>query len=195
MLLDDLALFLDRHLSRPYLRRLWRPDIGTQILFVQGEKRVRIPKGGATRTPYYHDTSYYPALNPESVLAVGVNGWNWIDQVSEYVTFDLDSLLNHGDGLQPEKLAELVEKIKAVPEAEIVRSKSGLGYHVRVYFDPHPRATTHNDHSHNAKRVLAWLGQKIDMPLDAAVDACGVIAWILHQKTASTGFELVKEAA
>jgi hypothetical protein len=195
MLQDDVSVFLRQHLAHPHLHRLWRPDIGAQILFAKGDKRFRIPKGGATRTPYYHDTSYYPALNPESLLAVGVNGWNWADQVSEYVTFDLDSVLNHGDGLTPEQLAEIVEKIKTVPEAEIVRSKSGLGYHVRLYFDPHPPATTHNDHAHNGRRALAWLGQKIDTPLDAAVDMCGAIAWIWHQKTAPNGFELIKGAA
>ena len=194
MLLDDLSVFLRRHLAHPHLRRLWRPDIGCQVLFAKGDKRFRIPKGGATRTPYYDDTSYHPALNPESVLAVGTNGWNWIDQVSEYVTFDLDSLLNHGDGLKPEQLAEIVEKLTAVPEAEIVRSKSGLGYHVRLYFDPHPAADTHDDHAHNAHRALAWLSKKIDTPLEAAVDMCGAIAWIWHQNTASNGFELIKEA-
>ena len=194
MLLDDLSVFLRRHLSRPHLQRLWRPDIGAQVLFAKGDKRVRIPKGGATRTPFYDDTSYHPALNPESVLAVGTNGWNWVDQVSEYVTFDLDSLLNHGDGLKPEQLAEIINKINAVPEAEIVRSKSGLGYHVRLYFDPHPAADTHDDHAHNAHRALAWLSKKIDTPLEAAVDMCGAIAWIWHQNTASNGFELIKEA-
>ena len=153
-------IFLRRHLAQPHLRRLWRPDIGTQILFAKGDKRFRIPKGGARERRITTTPAIIRRLNPESVLAVGINGWNWVDQVSEYVTFDLDSLLNHGDGLKPEQLAEIVDKINAVPEAEIVRSKSGLGYHVRLYFDPHPAADTHDDHAHNARPCLGVARQE-----------------------------------
>jgi hypothetical protein len=194
MLLDDLGVFLRANLVQPHLRKLWRTDIGTQINFVQAEKRFRIPKGGASREPYYHDTPYHPALNPESVLGVGVNGWNWVDQISEFVTFDLDSVVNHTEGLAPEALAGIVERLKTIPEVEIVRSKSGHGYHARVYFDPHPAAGSHTDHAHNARRVLAWMSKQIEMPLAGAVDCYGAIAWIWHQKTAPNGFELIKGA-
>jgi len=193
MLLDELSDFLRRHLTRPHLSKLWRPDIGCQLLFSNGDRR-RIPKGGNTATPDYFDTNYHPRLTPENLLAVGTNGWCWTDQLSEYVTFDLDSLVNHGDGLPAEQLDEIVERLVGVPEVEIVRSKSGHGYHARVFFDPFPRAETHEDHAHNARRALAWLSQKIDTPLDAAVDMCGAIAWIWHQETAPNGFELIKEA-
>ena len=177
----------------PHLRRLWRPDIGTQVLFAKGEP-MRIPKAGKTPHPYFHDHSYHPPLNAKTVKGVGTNGWNWCDQVSEYATYDLDSVANHGDGLTDDQLAEIVGKLMEVPEAEIIRSKSGKGIHVRVYFDPQPRALTHAAHSHNAARALAWLAQKIGLPLEAAVDASGKIGWIWHQDTAPGGFQLLKEA-
>ncbi len=177
----------------PYLRRLWRPDIGTQVLFVRG-KPIRIPHGGMTAKPEYHDHGYHPPLNAKTVKGVGVNGWVWDDGLSEYVTFDLDSVANHGDGLSDERLAEIIGRLMDVPEAEIIRSKSGRGIHVRVYFDPKPRALTHAEHARNGARALAWLAQKTGLPLQAAVDMCGQIAWIWHQDTAPGGFELLKEA-
>jgi hypothetical protein len=176
-----------------HLRRLWRPDIGTQVLFAKGEP-VRIPRGGRTPNPYFNDHSYHPRLTSASVKGVGINGWNWCDQVSEYVTFDLDSIATHGDGLTDEQLAEIIGRLMDVPEAEIVRSKSGRGIHVRLYFDPQPYALTHTDHARNAARALAWLAQKTGLPLQVAVDACGKIAWIWHRDTAPNGFELLKEA-
>lgn len=193
MLLDALRDFLRAHLTHSHLHRLWNSDLGVQTLFANGDRR-RIPQDGHTRAPHFDDTPYHPVLTPESVLAVGVNGWNWVNQRSEFVTFDLDSVVNHTKGVPIEQLDEVVARLMAVDDVEIVRSKSGHGYHARVYFDPHPRAITHNDHSHNAKRVLAWLSQQIDYPLATTVDAAGLIAWIWHQKTAPNGFELLKHA-
>lgn len=135
-----------------------------------------------------------PAADGETVKGVGVNGWNWCDQLSEYCTYDLDSIANHGDGLTDEHLAKIVGRLMDVPEVEIVRSKSGRGIHVRVFFDPQPHALTHAEHARNGARALAWLAQKTGLPLQAAVDACAKIAWIWHQDTAPGGFRLLKEA-
>ncbi len=137
-MLDQLSDFL-RPLP-PHLRRLWRPDLGAQILFVHG-KPCRIPSGGKTASPYFNDHDYHPRLTPQTVKAVGVNGWGWADQRSEFTTFDVDSIANHGDGLTDEQLAEIVGRLMDVPEAEIIRSKSGRGIHVRIFFDPQPRAS------------------------------------------------------
>ena len=191
MLLDAVAEFLKS--LPPHLRRLWRPDIGTQILYQNGDAK-RIPFGGNSKNPHFDDTPYYLALTPRSVLGVGVNGWNWVDQVSEYVTYDLDSIVNHAGGVPAEKLAEIVEQLKTI-DCEIVRSKSGHGYHVRVHFDPFPVALTHTAHAKNAKRVLAWLGDRLKLPMNDAVDVAGGIAWIWHANTAPNGFEVVKELA
>ena len=190
-MLDQLSDFL-RPLP-PHLRRLWRPDLGAQILFVHG-KPCRIPSGGKTASPYFNDHDYHPRLTPQTVKAVGVNGWGWADQRSEFTTFDVDSIANHGDGLTDEQLAEIVGRLMDVPEAEIIRSKSGRGIHVRIFFDPQPRALTHAAHARNGARALAWLAEQTGLPLAAAVDACGKIAWVWHRDTAPGGFELLKEA-
>jgi hypothetical protein len=188
---DELSEFL-----RPlpaHLRRLWHPDIGCQVLCRTG-KPIRIPHAGDTSSPYYNDHSYNPRLTSEAVVGVGVNGWNWIDQRSEYVTFDVDSVANHGGGLPDDQLAEILAKLMDVPETEIIRSKSGRGIHVRLYFAPQPHAMTHGEHAHNGARALAWLAQETGLPLQSAVDACGKIAWIWHADTAPGGFHLLKEA-
>ncbi len=133
-------------------------------------------------------------MTRETVQGVGVNGWNWCDQLSEFVTFDLDSIANHGAGLTDVQLGEIVGRLMDVPEAEIIRSKSGRGFHVRIYFAPQPHAMTHGEHARNGARALAWLAQRIDYPLARAVDMCGAIAWIWHRDTAPSGFQLLKGA-
>jgi hypothetical protein len=133
-------------------RKLWGPYIGTQLLWddtVPDEKRkLRIPHDGDGKRgePDYSDSSYFPSL--DKLIAVGVNGWDWPDRRSRYVTFDLDSLLNHVKGLTPEKIAEIIVKLQAVPWVEIIRSKGGHGYHIRIYFsEPFPYAFTHTEHA------------------------------------------------
>ena len=182
----------------PHLRRLWGPYIGTQLLWTddvpEDHRELRIPYNGNGKRgePDFSDPSYFPPL--DKLLAVGVNGWDWPDRRSRYVTFDLDSLLNHVKGLTPEKIAEIIVKLKAIPWVEIIRSKGGHGYHVRIYFDPFPYAFTHSEHAHNAERALVFLSQVTGLDLKAAVDACGAMAWIYHHDTAPNGFELVKDA-
>ena len=133
----ELAEFL-RPLPK-HLRRLWGPHIGTQVLFVAGPP-IRIPKAGKTTEPYFFDHPYHPRLSVKTVKGIGVSGWDWCDQRSAFATFDLDSIANHGDGLTDEQLAKIVGRLMAVPEVELVRSKSGHGIHARVYFDPQPHA-------------------------------------------------------
>ena len=192
MFLDSLEEFL-----KPlplHLRRLWHPDVGTQVHFVNG-RRIRVPKDGHTPRPYFNDHSYHPPLTAASVEAIGCNGWNWCDQKSEYVVYDLDSIVNHDDdALTDEQLAEIVGKLMQVPEVELMRSKSGHGIHARIYFDPRPKALTHTEHARNARRALAWVAQRTGLPLEKAVDAKGLIGWIWHREMGPRGFELIKEA-
>jgi len=190
-MLTELSEFVREHCP-PHLRRLWGPWIGTQVLFTDG-KPHRIPYGGKTPDPTYND---YKPLSVEKVLAVGVNGWDWPDGVSRFVTLDIDSVVNHATtGLAPERLDEIVQALMAVPEVELIRSKSGHGIHARIYFAPYPLARTHTDHAHNGARALAWLARTTGLPLDAEVDACGAIAWIWHRDADPVrGFQLLKEA-
>ena len=196
MLLSELTDFLKS--QPPHLKKLWHSSIGTQLSFTnevpEDKRELRIPHDGNGKhgEPYFDDTAYHPPL--DQLLALGVSGWDWADKRSRYVTFDLDSLLNHVKGLTPEKIIEIVEKLKTVPWVEIVRSKSGHGFHVRIFFDPYPIALTHNEHARNAERALAFLSQITSLDLKAAIDKCGEMAWIYHVDTAPTGFELIKDS-
>jgi len=190
--LSDFLRLLPAH-----LHKLWGPHIGTQLLWddsiPEDKRKMRIPHDGDGKKgePDFSDTSYFPSL--DKLIAVGVNGWDWPDRQSRFVTFDLDSLLNHVEGLTPERIAEIIVKLKAVPWVQIVRSKSGHGFHIRVFFHPFPIAHTHTEHARNAERALAYLSQITGIDLKAAIDACGAIAWIYHVDTAENGFELIKD--
>ena len=196
MLFDALSEFL--RLLPPHLRKLWGRHVGTQILWndtVPEEKRtLRIPHDGDGKRgePDFSDTAYFPPFN--KVVGIAVNGWDWPDRCSRFVTFDLDSLLNHVKGLTPERIAEIIEKLRVVPWVELIRSKGGHGYHIRIYFDPYPIALTHTEHANNAERTLAFLSEVTGLDLKAACDTCGAMAWIFHADTAPNGFELIKDA-
>ena len=196
MLLSELTDFLKS--QPPHLKKLWHSSIGTQLSFTnevpEDKRELRIPHDGNGKhgEPYFDDTAYHPPL--DQLLALGVSGWDWADKRSRYVTFDLDSLLGHVKGLTPERLAEIVDKLKQVPWVEIVKSKGGKGYHVRVYFDPLPIANTHTEHAHNAERALAHLSAVTGIDLQAEVDVCGAIAWLWHRDTSADGFALIKDS-
>ncbi len=183
---------ISEHLRGTSLEHLWNPDNGCQLLF-DCAKPVRIPRGGCTAHPYFHDTMYFPPLS--SLIAVGVNGWNWVDRKSVFVVFDFDSIVNHSMGLSPEQLAAILVRLQNVPWVSIVRSKSGQGFHVYVFFEPFPHAATHKEHAYNARRVLSHLSNELILDLAQSVDMCGAIAWIWHRDAAPNGFEIVKEAA
>ncbi|HZZ27973.1 MAG TPA: phage/plasmid primase, P4 family [Pirellulales bacterium] len=195
MFLDSIGAFLKQHQPLNHMRRLWATDIGTQINFVGHDPR-RIPSDGAGKRgdPYFHDTTYHPPLTTETVEAIGVNGWNYVDQISWFWDFDLDSVCGHANGLSADQLAEIVDKLKVVPEVELTRSKSGKGFHVRIYGANPPLARTHNEHQRNGHRALQWLAAQTGLDLQANFDCCGVMSWIWHRDAAQNGFELLKPA-
>ncbi len=131
MLLDDLRAFVRANVD-PHLQGLWSPDCETQLLFANEKENRRIPKDG-NGAPQYYDTAYYPPL--ASLRAVGVSGWNYVDGRSYHVTIDLDGV-NHAAGHEQHVLDDLVAQLCLLDQVEIIHSKSGLGYHLRVYFDP-----------------------------------------------------------
>ena len=81
-------------------------------------------------------------------------------------------------------------------EAEIIHSKGGKGFHVRLYFDPDhlPLARTRNDHIINCQRSLIWLSGRVGLDLGDMADAVGVVAWIWHVDRKPGGFELIKQS-
>lgn len=187
MLLDDLRPFVRTHVPE-HLQGLFAPDGETQLLFPA--KRIRIPHDG-NGSPVFDDTSYYPPVS--NLQALGVTGWNYVDGSSHHVTIDLDGL-NHKDGHSD--LDDLVARLCLLDQVEIIRSKSGKGYHARVYFDPEsaPRCRTREQHIAVAGRALVWLSSRIGEDLQAKADAVGVVAWIFHVDRGPNGFEIVKRS-
>jgi hypothetical protein len=172
----------------------YQPGKGPKSPDGESRDEFRCPLHGDTK-PEIHDTSYHSPLTPDYLFSFAVNGWNWNDLKSEYVTFDLDSIVNHAKGLSPEKIQEIIDKIKAIPWTEIIKSKSGHGYHIRIYFDPPPHAATHNHHQINGQRALAYLSQVTGLDLlQDDIDVCGAMAFIWHKDTASDGLRLIKDS-
>lgn len=191
MLLGELRAFVRANVA-PHLQGLWNTDIESQVIFDAPDGRKRIPHDG-DGAPNYDDTAYHPPM--AKLTALGCTGWNWMDGRSVYCTIDVDGL-NHADGHTAETLDDLVRRLTLVDQVEIIRSKSGRGYHVRLYFDPEalPIAHTRKAHISNCLRALTWLSSRIGHDLEAKSDAVGVVAWIYHTERAENGFQLVKQS-
>ena len=156
------------------------------------DDRIRIPKDG-NGEPRFDDHAYHPPVS--TLTAVGVTGWNYVDGRSVFITIDLDGL-NHVAGHDQQTLDDLVSRLLLIDQVEIIRSKSGRGYHVRLYFDPEttPRSRTRDDHIAVGNRALAWLASRIGQDLESKSDAVGVVAWIYHTERGPNGFAIVKRS-
>jgi hypothetical protein len=190
MLLDGLRAFVRENVPS-HLQGLWTPDIEVQLYF-DDDKPFRIPKDGNGQ-PHFSDHDYHPPF--DRLTAFGATGWDWQNQRTLYVCFDLDGL-NHALGFTAAALLELVERLKLIAQVEIIRSKSGQGYHVRIYFDPDsaPVARTRKAHIDHGQHALRWLCDQIGEVMADMTDACGVVAWLYHRERGPGGFELVKES-
>jgi hypothetical protein len=191
MIINDLKAFIPEHVHE-HLRGLWNSDMETQLLFDDGS-RVRIPADG-NGEPNYSEHAYTPTL--DKLLTLGVSGWNWSDQKSLFVTIDIDNIIGHVAGLDGQTLDDLISCLALIAEVEIIRSKSGNGFHIRIYFHPDrlPLARTRDEHTATGQRVLAWLSGRLGLSLKDSVDAVGVMAWIWSSERGEHGFELVKQS-
>lgn len=193
MLLDELKSFVAANVDG-HLQGLWKPDCESQIMFDTpdpGDATFRIPRNG-NGTPCFDDTAYHPKL--DTLRAIGVTGWNWVDGRSVFNTIDIDSIVNHSAGHNTDILEDLKWRLMLVDEAEIIYSKSGEGIHVRLYFDPdaQPLARTRKEHIANCRRALDWLSRRVEIDLDTVSDCVGVVAWIYNVDRKPNGFKLVK---
>jgi len=192
MLVPELERFVASDAVPEHLKGLWSCQMETQLVFADGSK-YRLPKDG-NGDPFYHDHEYHPLFI--TLTELGVSGWDWIDQVSRFITIDLDSVFNHAGGHDQQYLDALVDRLSRHNELEIIWSKSGKGYHVRCYFNPEhlPRAATREQHIANGKALIRWLASVSGEPLADVADAVGVMAWIHHQQRGERGLELVKRS-
>jgi len=189
MLLDLLRAFVRENVPE-HLRGLWTPDGETQLLFADSGKPVRIPWDG-NGDPHYDDSS--TRLSLDGLQALGVSGWNHVDGRSVFSFIDVDGV-NHSAGHDAQTLDDLIARLLLIPEVEIVKSKSGSGFHLRVYFNPDslPIAKIRKHHTANGQRVLKWLGKRVGSILEDTKDCCGGNQWIWHADQKPGGFEVIK---
>lgn len=192
MLVSEIKKLVASDAVPDHLRGLWDCQMETQLVFGD-ESKYRLPRDG-NEQPHYHDHEYHPPF--DSLTEFGVSGWDWIDQVTRFVTIDLDSIANHAGGHDQQFLDALVDRLSHIDAVEIVRSKSGRGYHLRCYFNPEhrPKATTRKAHIHHATNLVAWLSAQTGEPLPDVADAVGVMAWIFHHQRGENGLELIKRS-
>jgi hypothetical protein len=186
-----------------HLRGLWGPWMETQLLTTAerldsktGKMEPwtpRIPHGSSTDSPTYEDTTYFP--DPKTWIAVGVSGWDWAEQRSRFLTFDVDAG-DHAAGHDDEIIADIIRALTPIAEVELLYSKGGRGVHIRVYFDEDdmPRTTNHNEHGALARPIARWLSERSGIDLERFKDCAGFIAWIAHTDAQPGGFKRIKKS-
>jgi hypothetical protein len=173
-----------------YKRRRWRgwkdPETGKMW------KSFRIPWNADT-IPDYTDSPLRWDL-AEHAEGIGMTGWDWKNRETRWVGYDFDAITNHKEGLTKDILDDLVEKTTKIPWVSLLRSTSGNGYHLYLFFDkPFPTAT-HNEHSAVARSMLSLLTVETGFNFRTTVDCVGSILWCFHRKSEGTnGLTWIKE--
>jgi len=158
-------------------------------------KQIRWPFNSGTNSSFKDFVPDFPLL--DYVESVGTTWHNWETQESEGVMFDLDSIIGHQAGLTENELKRVIEKLSTLDYVTIIRSTSGNGYHVLVFFQKGfcPRTLNHNQHTLVAEVVLQKMSENSGMDLEAKVDCMGMIGWIWSTRAmGGDGFKMVKKA-
>ena len=158
-------------------------------------KSFRIPYQ-AYSDPYYTDTDIKFNLE-DHVEAIGMTGWNWYHQVSQWVAFDFDALIGHSDKhtakLTDEELENVKQAASNIPWVTIRKSTSGKGLHLYVFLDSVPTAN-HHEHAALGRAILGIMSGMTGFDFENRVDICGGNMWVWHRKMEGTdGLELIKE--
>ena len=200
-----------REPASPFLIPLWSPALETQLMTTRGTScgdrpgewledgeawsNVRWPHKAGT-DPYFADwtITFDPA---KRVTRVGTTWWNWETRKSIAVGLDIDVADGHAEGtttVSTEKLNLLVDQLSTLPYITMVRSTSGRGLHVYVFFnaDDLPSAATHHEHADNARRVLAKIETDLGYELSQHVDCVGSMFWFWSNTSTERSFSLVK---
>jgi len=177
--MEKLKTKLDEMINLSPLSHLYEDGMEIQILTKENAYRI------TDNLP----SSYQPA----DLLAFGLTGWNANDKASHYVTFDIDSLSNHKNGLDALQLDTVLTECEKVPWVNIYRSTSSKGYHIYVFFDKVVETPTRKDHIKLAYYVKSKLNTILTLDLNSAVDVSGVVSWIYHtEKMTDLSFEHLK---
>jgi hypothetical protein len=193
---------------------LWYPELETQVNVAQGDgERVDYIQRNGRPNFYYTDGKgkwmHRRALpgaagfNNEICFdladhaeAIGTTGWNSERRISEAVFYDVDAILDHVAGLTPEKIDEVVAKLKALDYVTLRKSTRGGGVHVQV--DTAAIETkTHNAHTLLARFILDKISQDCGYEFSDAVDVCGGNIWLWHRDATkgNRGYEPIQAAA
>ena len=128
-LTDELAKFFkDKRGSHNYppLLDRWTPTMETQInVAADGGREVQYGRKKSASPAYTDGTELWMnrRIKPEfkgyvsdsyttHIEAIGITGWDFEHKVSKYVFFEIDSLQHHENGITPEQITALVEKLK-----------------------------------------------------------------------------------
>lgn len=210
---NAIAEFLGNRVEHsPYLIPLWSPELETQVQVYPGDSddnsavwtnddgekffNLRWPKN-AWGEPYYRDQplTFSPAIH---VQYIGSTGWNWVKRQSFWIAFDVDAIEGHkgSTGVDDDTLEQFVEAARSLPYVTIIRSKSGRGYHVYLFFDPdnQPKTNNHGEHAALATFALSKMSADAGYDFSKVVDVKGGNFWIWADERGERGFELVQEA-
>jgi len=144
----------------------------------------RIPKNANT-DPIDNDIELRYPLE-KHIEALGLTGWNWRQKKSIRVGFDFDSITGHakGIGIDDDQLDKIKEKLMQVPEALVLRSTGGLGFHLYFEFNPQtlPETNNHTEHAALALACLKMISHQVGFDFQAGLDVGGGNMWIWHRK-------------
>ncbi len=197
-------------LSSSELTDLYTPEMEVQVNVAQLEGR-RIP--GTQSIKYINENTgeqWAPFRIPwgdkeytdipihfdliERFQAIGISGWNFVEKQSHWVAYDFDSVVNHAQGISEETLGQLVEHCSKLPYLDIVRSTSGLGYHIYVHFSKPVPTENRTEHAALAKSLLSILTIESGFDWQANIDCVGNMFWIASTKQDGTnGLSYIKE--
>lgn len=158
-------------------------------------KSFRIP-WKASLVPEYNDSemSFDLAAHAEGI---GMTGWNWVKQCSQWVAFDFDAICGHSDKhthkLSTEEIANVQRVATEIPWVTVRKSTSGQGLHLYVFLNNVP-TENHTEHAALARAILGKMSALTGFDFTAKVDACGGNMWIWHRKMFGTdGLKIIKE--
>lgn len=166
---------------------------------VQTWKPFRIPFNANTEPTYDQSTQMKFDLAAHAE-AIGMTGWDYLNQVSKWVAFDFDAIVGHSERhdkrLPDEQLNQIRELVSNVPWVTVRHSTGGRGLHLYVMLPDVP-TINHTEHAALARYVLGVLSATVSYDFNAVVDTCGSNIWVWHRKLQQAdnpnGLKLIKQ--
>lgn len=159
---------------------------------IQTWKSFRIPYNANTEPEYNKESPMTFDLS-NHVEGIGLTGWDWENQLSRWVVFDFDAIVDHAAGLSTQELELIVKKASSIEWVTVRKSTSGKGLHLYVFLNP-VETKNHTEHAALARAILGQMSAVAGYDFHTKVDCCGGNIWVWHRKMKGTpGLELVKQ--